>query len=212
MQCDSVSNHQPLFRRRSKKTSKLRVTGLCEGNSPGTGEFPAHKWPVTRKMFPFDDVIMKFALCCVLLWFSISRFNPIFRITSLTLGQLCDCPVSIKPWRIWLYALINKITINNQPLQNVCIFCDILEFLPSGRKDWRPWIGEGLLTMNRGRIADHESGRGRIADHESGKDCTETMNRGRIADYESGKDCRLWIGEGLQTRIADHESGKDCGP
>ena len=45
--CDSVSNHQPhhcllnrLFRRRSK-TSKLRVTGLCVGNSPGTGEFPA---------------------------------------------------------------------------------------------------------------------------------------------------------------------------
>ena len=44
----SVSNHQPydcllnrLFRRRSKKTTKLRVTGLCVGNSPGTGEFPA---------------------------------------------------------------------------------------------------------------------------------------------------------------------------
>ena len=43
-----VSNHQPhgcllnrLFRRRSKKTSKLRVTGLCRGNSPGTGEFRA---------------------------------------------------------------------------------------------------------------------------------------------------------------------------
>ena len=30
-----------LFRHRSKKTSKLRVTGLCEGNSPGTSEFPA---------------------------------------------------------------------------------------------------------------------------------------------------------------------------
>ena len=30
-----------LFRRRSKITSKPRVTGLCEGNSPGTGEFPA---------------------------------------------------------------------------------------------------------------------------------------------------------------------------
>ena len=28
------------IRRRSKKISKLRVTGLCEGNSPGTGEFP----------------------------------------------------------------------------------------------------------------------------------------------------------------------------
>ena len=30
-----------LFRRRSKETPKLRVTGLCAGNSPGTGEFPA---------------------------------------------------------------------------------------------------------------------------------------------------------------------------
>ena len=44
---DGVSNHQPhdcllnrLFRRRSKETSKLRVTGLCAGNSPVTGEFP----------------------------------------------------------------------------------------------------------------------------------------------------------------------------
>ena len=26
-----------------KKTSKLRVTGLCEGDSPGTGEFPAQR-------------------------------------------------------------------------------------------------------------------------------------------------------------------------
>ena len=40
-----------------KKTSKLRVTGLCELNSPVTGEFP-HKGPVTRRMFPFDDLIM----------------------------------------------------------------------------------------------------------------------------------------------------------
>ena len=45
---DGVSNHQPhgcllnrLFRRKSKKPSKLRVTGLCEGNSPVTSEFPA---------------------------------------------------------------------------------------------------------------------------------------------------------------------------
>ena len=45
---DGVSNHQPhdcllnrLFRRRSKKTSKFRVTGHCAGNSPGTGEIPA---------------------------------------------------------------------------------------------------------------------------------------------------------------------------
>ena len=61
---DGDSKRQPrdcllkrLFRCRSKKTSKLRVTGLCEGNSPGPVNSP-HKGPVTRKMFPFDDVIM----------------------------------------------------------------------------------------------------------------------------------------------------------
>ena len=61
---DGVSNHQPhgcllnrLFRRRSKKTSKLRVTGLCAGNSPGPVNSP-HNGPVTWKMFPFVDVIM----------------------------------------------------------------------------------------------------------------------------------------------------------
>ena len=47
---DGVLNYQHhdclfncFFRRRSKKTSKLRVTGLCVGNSPVTGEFPAQK-------------------------------------------------------------------------------------------------------------------------------------------------------------------------
>ena len=47
---EGVSNHQPhdcllnrLFRHRWQKTSKLRVTGLCEGNSPVTNEFPAQR-------------------------------------------------------------------------------------------------------------------------------------------------------------------------
>ena len=47
---DGVSYHQPhdcllnrLFKRRSKKISKLHVTGLCAGNSPVTGEFPAQR-------------------------------------------------------------------------------------------------------------------------------------------------------------------------
>ena len=51
---DGVSSHQPhgcllnrSFRRRSKKTSKLRVIGLCVGNSPGPVNSP-HKGPVIR--------------------------------------------------------------------------------------------------------------------------------------------------------------------
>ena len=49
-ECDGVLNHQlhncllnRLFRRRSKKVSMLCVTGLCEENSPVTGEFPAQR-------------------------------------------------------------------------------------------------------------------------------------------------------------------------
>ena len=47
---DGISNHWPpncflncLFRCWSKKTLKLRVTGLCEGNSLVTSEFPAQR-------------------------------------------------------------------------------------------------------------------------------------------------------------------------
>ena len=47
---NGVSNHHPhdcllniLFRQRWKKTSKLRVTGLREGHSLETGEFPAQR-------------------------------------------------------------------------------------------------------------------------------------------------------------------------
>ena len=61
---DGALNHQPhdcllhrLFRRRSKKTSKLRVTGLCAGIHQWAVNSP-HKWPVMRKMFPCDDVII----------------------------------------------------------------------------------------------------------------------------------------------------------
>ena len=82
---DSTSTHRPhdcllngLFRRSSMKTWKLRVTGLCAGNSPGTCEFPAqmisnaedvsiwwhhhaqHKWlryKIEEKILTHDDVI-----------------------------------------------------------------------------------------------------------------------------------------------------------
>ena len=47
---DGVANHQRLycllnrlFGHRSKKISKLCVTGLCAGNSPVTGEFPTQR-------------------------------------------------------------------------------------------------------------------------------------------------------------------------
>ena len=55
---DGFSNHQPhhcllsrLYRCRSKKTLKLRVTGLCTRNSPVTGKFHAQRASNTENVF-----------------------------------------------------------------------------------------------------------------------------------------------------------------
>ena len=90
---DDVSNHQPrdcllnrLFRHRWKKTSKLRVTGLCAGNLPVAVNSP-HKGPVTRKMLPFDDVPMwtPFPICHGL---ELVDFTTPFMVILLTLKKL----------------------------------------------------------------------------------------------------------------------------
>ena len=55
---DGVSNHRRLdcllnclFRRRSKRTSKLRVTGLCKGNPPVTRGFPSQRASNAQNVF-----------------------------------------------------------------------------------------------------------------------------------------------------------------
>ena len=113
---DSVSNHQPrdcllnrLFRRRSQKPSKLRVTGLCAGKSPGTGEFPeqmasdAENVSIWWRHHANMHVI---TLCYHLLWLLqqflvywiiqfhyFVLFGQIFRVATLAVGQSDDCPV-----------------------------------------------------------------------------------------------------------------------
>ena len=68
---DGYSNHQShdyllnrFCRRRSKKTSKLRVTGLFWGIHRSPVNFP-NNGPVSRKKLPFDDVIIP---CICLPW------------------------------------------------------------------------------------------------------------------------------------------------
>ena len=88
---DNISNHLPhdcflnrLFRRRSKKTSKLCVTGLCARDSPGTGEFSA-QMASNAEMFSFDDVIMVRS----------NRRNSSFHLLALVSGMHwspVDCP------------------------------------------------------------------------------------------------------------------------
>ena len=74
--CHGVSNHphmdcllNRLFSHISKKASKLRVTGLCEGNRRWPVDSP-HEGPVMQKIFPFDDIIMKFDGSMIMLFIS----------------------------------------------------------------------------------------------------------------------------------------------
>ena len=70
------------------------------GNHRGPVNSP-HKWPVTRKMFPFDDVIMVISLfCCGLFccgfiassqWTQINYLQVFVRVTSMALEKLYGC-------------------------------------------------------------------------------------------------------------------------
>ena len=90
---DSVSNHQRidcllnrLFRCISKKWSKLRVTGLCEGNSPVTGEFPAHRASNTKN---------------VSIWWRHHAMSKTVSVNLLTVNLFVD---------IWVVVVINAFT------------------------------------------------------------------------------------------------------
>ena len=110
---DSISDHQPhdcllnrLFRHRSKKTSKLRITGLCVGNFTGDRWNPVnspHKWPVTWKMFPFADVIMSttdmvwvqgISVLEFLFWNFLTILNRIFHDKSFMIDKKLKLPSS----------------------------------------------------------------------------------------------------------------------
>ena len=63
--CRFLVKHSTVYlRSRSKKTSKLRITGLCEGKSPVTGEFPAQRASNAEKVSIWI-VIMHFGMLFV---------------------------------------------------------------------------------------------------------------------------------------------------
>ena len=91
---DDVSNHQPhdcllnrLFRCRSNKTSKLRVTGLCEGNSPVTVQFPAQRASKTSNFS---------------LWW---RHHGLFQLLILVYGAAYEWRLSCAVAHVWPIVL-----------------------------------------------------------------------------------------------------------
>ena len=153
---DGVSNHQPhdcllnhLSKRRSKKTSKLRVTGLSAGNSPVTGEFPAQKasnaenvsisWRhhdddvMTWKRFPYywsflrgstgpGWILCKKARWCGAWIFPLSHWCPSEQTAEQTVDRQVNWDVLILTLQ-WRHNGNNSVW-NHQP--NDCLFNRLL--------------------------------------------------------------------------------------
>ena len=85
---------QAFIRRRSTKTSKLRVTGFCVR---GIHQWPVnspHQAPITRKMFPFDDVIMEIKFTPNLQGL-VNLYIRLFRVKELRVSLISHSIISI---------------------------------------------------------------------------------------------------------------------
>ena len=159
---DGVSNHQThdcvlncLFMRRSKKTSKLRVTGLCEGNSPETGEFPAQRTSNAENVSIWwrHHVLHMLPTCS-------DGFTHWGRVTHICISKLTGIGSDngLSPGRrqgiIWTNAVILLIgpwgTNFSEILIGIQIFSFKKVYLKMWSAKWRPFcLGLNVLTLWR---------------------------------------------------------------
>ena len=134
----SVSNHQPLhclfsrlFRRKSKITSKVRVTGLSAGNSPVTGEFTAQMASNAENVFIWwrhHDTAKHHtdpsgAASGFARWFSAKTYIGCW---------FSDFPGALGDWQLWkLFILI----LCKLPLMNEMYLFIVLPYWVCGRLD-----------------------------------------------------------------------------
>ena len=85
-------------RKHQSSASLVFVTGIHRGpvNSP-------HKWPVTRKVFPFDDVIMLFD--CGIALIKVFSLYGMYQRVYITMTLLIMCSVILL---IYLVHFLNK--------------------------------------------------------------------------------------------------------
>ena len=106
-----------LFKRRSNKTSKLRVTGLCEGNSPVTVEFPAQRANDAENVSIWwrHHVIPEYDLCRGILvtWITVSMADSVQQIIS-TACVIADCHNTIVQPEHNLSYIILSCTLENR--------------------------------------------------------------------------------------------------
>ena len=132
-------------RRRSKKTSTLRVTGLCEENSSVTGEFPAQRTSDTENV----SVWWRHHV-----WDSHCRDKTVVRQSYLYNGNLIlvsqHLYIQTCPWLINMTSvsvMMSQTTTNSSVCSTVSSTKKILELYISG-PSWR----ETTCAPHKGRV------------------------------------------------------------
>ena len=103
-----------LFRRRSKKTPNSASLAFVRGTHRGPVN-SQHRWPVTRKMFPFDDVIM--VLVCHVFGLQPLPETTLTFLSMRRLGTDC-CEIRIKT-----QTYIFRKCIWKYHMENICKYC-----------------------------------------------------------------------------------------
>ena len=129
---DGASNHQRLdcllnrlFRPRSKETPKLRVTSLCDANSPATDEFPAQRASNAKNVsicWRHHEVSVTSDEMCLLLDRSLNK-NIIWRSFAYGFVKSFWIPIT-RPY------------INNAHLGRYNGGLWIYDYLPPWKKQW----------------------------------------------------------------------------
>ena len=79
-----------------------------------------HKWPVTRKMFPFDDVIILHQH-----WFRVLKYN---------------C-VNINLWYIITHSFLCFVVVSFRSVLSISFWITLLMMAPvPGERPWRMWV------------------------------------------------------------------------
>ena len=88
---DCLLNH--LFRRRSSKTSKLCITGLCEGNSPVTNEYPTQRASNKENVFIWCIAAQ---WCLLICWSHLCRSLSVSQYSESVLAHIFSSFVCVK--------------------------------------------------------------------------------------------------------------------
>ena len=119
-------------RHRWKKTSKLRVTGLCDGNSPVTGEFMC---------LLMAQVLGQLTYRLMAMFRSFGVFQHTWRAPQVSFRDMsfCGCFLHDRPW-------IKSITIFHAIASQLSVHCDAIS-----NRLWRHQQNVNRASKTRGR-------------------------------------------------------------